>query len=82
MITQNGTFIIDGVERTLIIHWLTNRSLDHSPINKGLDSLKSAAINRMSRVSLETVTPSRLIDIRPSGPAITEFFVGSREVGQ
>jgi len=80
MITQNGTFIIDGVEETLIIDSLTNRSLDQSPINKGLDTLKSTAINRMSRISLETVTPSRLVDTRPLGTAIAEFFSESREL--
>jgi DNA-directed RNA polymerase beta subunit len=82
MITQNGTFIIAGVEKTIIIDGLTNRSLDQSPIDKGIDNLKSVAINRMSRISLETVTPARLIDTRSLGTAITEFFVGSREVRQ
>ena len=79
MITQKGTFIIDGIEKTLIIDSLTNRSLDQSPIDKGLENLKSTALTRMSRISLETVTPARLIDIRPLGTAITEFFMESRE---
>jgi DNA-directed RNA polymerase subunit beta len=82
MITPGGTFIIDGVERALTIDWINNRSLNNSPLNRSLDTLKSTAIKRMSKISFETVTPSRLIDIRPLGTAITEFFVGSREVGQ
>ncbi len=82
MITQDGTFIIDGVEKTLTIDSLTNRSLDQSPINRCLETLKSTAISLMSKISLETVTPSQLIDIRPFGTAIAEFFSGSSELRQ
>ncbi len=79
MVTKEGTFIIDGMEKTLIIDSLINRSLGQSPIDKGLENLKSTAISRMSRISLETVTPARLIDIGPFRTAVTEFFMESRE---
>jgi len=79
IITQDGTFIIDGMEKTLIIDSLTNRSLNQSPIDKGLETLKSTAITRMSKIPLDTVTPLQLIDIRPLETAVTEFFSGSRE---
>ncbi len=80
MITPDRTFIIDGLERALTIEWINNRSLIDSPIDRSLDILKSTAIKRMSRISLESVTPSRLIDIGPFEIAIAEFFGNLRKV--
>jgi len=77
LITQDGTFIIDGVEQTLIIDSLTNRSLGQSQINQGLETLKSTAIRRMGKISLESVTPSQLIDVRPLRAAVNSFFGSS-----
>jgi len=78
LITQDGTFIIDGVEQTSIIDSLTNRSLGQSLINQGLEAVKSTAIRRMSKISLESATPSQLIDVRPLRTAVNSFFSRSR----
>ena len=78
-ITPNGTFIIDGLEKALTIDWINNRSLKNSPIDRSLDILKSTAIKRMSRISSESITPSKLIDKGPFGMAIAEFFSNSRK---
>ena len=73
-ITPDGTFVIDGLERAFTIDWINSRSLDNSPIDRSLDILKSTAIKRMSRISFENVTPSRLIDNGPLAVGIAEFF--------
>jgi DNA-directed RNA polymerase beta subunit len=75
----NGTFIIDGIEKALTIDWINNRSLKNSPIDRSLDILKSTAIKRMSRISSESIIPSKLIDKGPFEMAIAEFFSNSRK---
>lgn len=74
LITQNGTFIINGIRKNYNIKPITNHSLKDTPLNTALDVIKDKAIKRMNKVSLETVTPSGLIDTGYFVNAVKEFF--------
>ncbi len=74
LITQDGTYIINGIRKTYNTKPITNHSLKDTPLNTALDNIKDKAIKRMNKVSLETVTPSGLIDTGYFANAVNEFF--------
>lgn len=77
MMTEDGTFIINGVEKTLTIESIASRVLNRSLLDSGLDTLKAKAIIRMNRISVTHVVPSRLIDSGSFVEAVGEFFSSS-----
>jgi DNA-directed RNA polymerase beta subunit len=77
MITQDGTFIVNGQRKVLLSEAVINRSLERSLLDIALDTLKSKVIKRMSRISPQKVTPSYLVDPYPFIAAIGEFFSNS-----
>jgi tetratricopeptide (TPR) repeat protein/very-short-patch-repair endonuclease len=74
MITTKGTFIINGLEKSLNIYWINNRSLKNSPIDISLTDLTSTAIDRMSIIPFDAVNPSVILNFHPFREAIDEFF--------
>lgn len=74
MITPSGTFIVNGLEKKAKIKHLFSIPENQGLISASLDTLVSTAIKRMSKISLEAVTPSTLVDINPFVTGINKFF--------
>ena len=74
MITRDGAFIINGKRQELLSNAIAYLPLERVLIDTELDKIRNTAIRRMSTVSLESVTPSYLINPRGLIDTIADFF--------
>lgn len=74
MVTRDGTFIINGKRQELLSNAIAYLPLERILIDIELDKIRNTAIRRMSTVSLESVTPSYLINPRGLIDTIADFF--------
>lgn len=74
MVTRDGAFIINGKRQMLLSNFVDYLPLERKLLDMVLDNIKNKAIKRMSRVSLERVTPSYLIDPKSFMESINDCF--------